>query len=66
MRKAPTITGLVLLVAGLLWPWLGRLPLGRLPGDFVVEREHFRIYFPPTTCVLLSLVASLLFWLFRR
>lgn len=66
MRKALIITGLVLLVAGLLWPWLGRLPLGRLPGDFVVERAHFRFYFPLTTGILLSLVASLLFWLFRR
>ena len=66
MQKTLIIIGLSLLVVGLLWPWLSKLPLGRLPGDIVVEREGFRLYFPVTTAVLLSLVASLLFWLFRR
>ncbi len=66
MQKLLIIAGLSLLVVGLLWPWLGKLPLGRLPGDILVEREGFRLYFPVTTAVLLSLVATLLFWLFRR
>lgn len=66
MQKTLIIIGLTILVVGLLWPWLSKLPLGRLPGDIVVEREGFRLYFPVTTAVLLSLVASLLFWLFRR
>jgi hypothetical protein len=66
MQKTLIIIGLLLLVVGLLWPWLSKLPLGRLPGDIVVEREGFRLYFPVTTAVLLSLAASLLFWLFRR
>ncbi len=66
MQKTLIIIGLAILVVGLLWPWLSKLPLGRLPGDIVVEREGFRFYFPVTTAVLLSLVASLLFWLFRR
>lgn len=66
MRKALILASLALRVVGLLWPWPGRRPLGRLPGDLVVEQEHFRIYWPLTTCALLSLVASLLFWLFRQ
>jgi len=66
MQKFLIIAGLSLLVVGLLWPWLGKLPLGRLPGDILVEREGFRLYIPVTTAVLLSLVATLLFWLFRR
>ena len=66
MQKFLIIAGLLLLLVGLLWPWLGKLPLGRLPGDIVVERGSFRLYFPVTTAVLLSLVASLLYWLFRR
>ena len=66
MQKFLIIAGLLLLLVGLLWPWLGKLPLGRLPGDIVVERGGFRFYFPVTTAVLLSLVASLLYWLFRR
>lgn len=61
MQKFLIIAGLSLLVVGLLWPWLGKLPLGRLPGDIVVEREGFRLYFPVTTAVLLSLVATLLY-----
>ncbi len=66
MQKTLIIIGLTILVVGLLWSWLSKLPLGRLPGDIVVEREGFRLYFPVTTAVLLRLVASLLFWLFRR
>ena len=54
-------------VVGLLQPRVARLmPLGRLPGDIVLERENFRLYFPLTSSILVSLVLSLLFWLFRR
>lgn len=66
MQKALIIAGVVILVVGLLWPWLAKLPLGRLPGDIVVERENFRFYLPLTTGILLSLLLSLLIWLFRR
>ena len=58
--------GILLVVLGLLWPWLSKLGLGRLPGDIVVEREHGRFYFPLMTSLIVSLVLSLLFWLFRR
>jgi len=66
MQKALLVAGLTLLVIGLLWPWLSKLPLGRLPGDIVVEREGFRFYLPLTTGILLSLIVSLVIWLFRR
>ena len=66
MARWLIILGVVLLIAGLLWPWLSRLGLGRLPGDIVVERENFRLYFPITTSVLISLVLSLLLWLLSR
>ena len=66
MQKALIVTGLTILVIGLLWPWLAKLPFGRLPGDIVVEREGFRFYLPLTTGILLSLIVSLLIWLFRR
>lgn len=58
--------GLILVAIGILWPWLTKLGLGRLPGDIVIERENFRFYFPITTSILISLILSLLFWLFRR
>jgi hypothetical protein len=58
--------GIALIVIGLLWPWLSKLGLGRLPGDIVIRRENFAFYFPIVTGLILSVIASLLFWLFRR
>ena len=58
--------GVVLVIVGLLWPVLHKAGLGRLPGDIVVERENFRFYFPLTTSIIVSLILTILFWLFRR
>jgi uncharacterized protein HemY len=66
MQRFLVITGIVLLVAGLAWPWLSKLPFGRLPGDIHVVREGFSFHFPIVTCIVVSLVLSLLFWIFRR
>lgn len=66
MQRFLVIAGIVLLVAGLAWPWLSRLPLGRLPGDIHVVRENFSFHFPVVTSIVVSLVVSLLFWIFRR
>jgi hypothetical protein len=63
MARWLIILGVVLLLAGLLWPWLGKLGLGRLPGDIAIERENFRLYFPITTSILISLAVSLILWL---
>jgi hypothetical protein len=66
MQKTLIILGLVLLVIGLAWPWLGSLPLGRLPGDIVIEKENVRFYFPITTMILISVIVSVIVWLFRH
>ena len=66
MQRILIIAGLVVLIAGILWPWLGSPPLGRLPGDIVVNRPHVKVYFPITTMIVLSIVISLILWLFRR
>ena len=66
MQRTLIVIGLLILAAGILWPWLSKLPLGRLPGDIVVEREGFRFYFPLVSAILVSLVVSLVIWLFRR
>jgi hypothetical protein len=66
MQRALIIIGLTLLVAGLAWPWLSRLPFGRLPGDFSVEREDFSFFFPLATSIVVSIVISVLIWLFRK
>ena len=66
MTRILVTLGIVLIVAGIAWPWLGKLGFGRLPGDIVIERENFRFYFPITSMILVSLVLSLIFWLFRK
>jgi hypothetical protein len=58
--------GLVIALVGLLWPWLSRLPFGRLPGDIVVDKPGFKFFAPFTTMIILSIVLSLVLWLFRR
>lgn len=66
MRQLLIVLGVILLVAGLAWPWLSRLPFGRLPGDVNVVREGFSFHFPIVTCLVVSVVVSLLIWWFRR
>jgi Protein of unknown function (DUF2905) len=58
--------GLVLIVAGVCWPLLARLGLGRLPGDITIGRDGFRFYFPIVTCLAVSIVLSLILWLLNR
>lgn len=58
--------GIAAILIGLLWPWLGKLPLGRLPGDIIVERESFRFYLPLTSMLLVSGLLTLILWLLRR
>lgn len=60
------ITGLILVILGLIWPVLQKLGLGRLPGDVVYEKENVRIYFPIVTTIIISILISLLLWFFRK
>ena len=66
MSRWLIIFGVVLIAAGLLWPVLQKLGLGRLPGDIVIERENFRFYFPIVTSLVISVVLSLILWLLNR
>ncbi len=66
MRNILIFTGALILVAGLLWPWLMKSHLGRLPGDIVINRPGFKIYIPITTMILVSLLISILMRIFRR
>jgi Protein of unknown function (DUF2905) len=66
MARFLVVIGLLLVVIGLLWPWLSRLGLGRLPGDIVVQHGNFTFYFPIVTCILISIVLSLVLWLLNR
>jgi hypothetical protein len=61
------VSGVLLIAIGLLYLYGGKLTfLGKLPGDLRIERENFRLYFPLGTSLLVSILASLLFWFFRR
>jgi len=63
MSRLLIMAGVILVAVGLLWPHLARLGLGRLPGDIAIRGEHGGFYFPVVTCLLVSLVLSLIFWL---
>jgi hypothetical protein len=66
MQRALILIGVVIVAAGLLWPWFSKLGLGRLPGDIRIETENGMFYFPIVTCLIISVVLSLILWLFRR
>ncbi len=66
MQRALIAIGVILVAVGLAWPWIGKLGLGRLPGDIRIETEHGMFYFPITTCIVVSVVVSLVLWFLRR
>lgn len=66
MNRTLIILGVVLTIAGLLWPAFRRLPLFRLPGDIVISRPGFTFFFPLTTMLLVSVIVSVIAWLLRR
>ena len=66
MKVWLVILGVALVVLGLAWPWIEKLGLGRLPGDFRIEREGFSFYFPLTTSLIVSAAVSLVLWWLRR
>jgi hypothetical protein len=66
MQKTLRLIGAAIVIAGLAWPWLSRLPLGRLPGDIVIDKPGLKIYIPLTTMVLVSALVSLVLWLWRK
>ena len=66
MQRALIVIGLAILLVGLSWPWLSQLPIGRLPGDIIVDKPGFKLYVPITTMLLVSAVITILLWLFRQ
>jgi hypothetical protein len=66
MQRLLITLGIALLLVGVLWPYAQKLGLGKLPGDIVYRRDGFRFYFPLASSLIVSLLLTLLFWLFRR
>lgn len=59
-------TAILAVGLGLLFPWISRIGLGRLPGDIVIEREDFQFYYPLTSAILISVAISAIIWLVFR
>ena len=67
LGKSLIILGIIIIAFGIIITFAGKIPwLGRLPGDIHIKRDNFTFYFPLTTCILLSIFFSLIFWLFKK
>jgi hypothetical protein len=67
MGKMLIVAGIILISMGLLFLFAGKIPfLGRLPGDISIQRERFSFYFPITTSIIISIILTILFAIFRR
>jgi len=66
MSKTIIYFGILIIIMGLLWPWITKLPLGRLPGDIAIKKEGFQLYFPITTMIIISIIISVLLWFFKK
>lgn len=66
MQRFFIVLGVLLILLGILWPYLAKLPVGKLPGDIVIQKGRFSFYFPIVTSILLSLLLTLLLNLFLR
>jgi Protein of unknown function (DUF2905) len=66
MQRLLIMLGVLLVAVGLLWPWLSKLPWGRLPGDISIERPGFSFHFPLVTAIVVSIVVSLIVWWIGR
>ena len=66
MQRALFALGIVIALVGLAWPWISKLPFGRLLGDFLIERPGFRLFVPFTTMLVISVLISLILMLFRK
>jgi hypothetical protein len=66
LQKWLIIIGCLFIVAGLCLPWILKLGLGRLPGDIYIKKDYITFYFPIVTCIVLSVIISLIIWFFKR
>ncbi len=66
MQKTLIIIGAMVLLTGLFWPWMVKIPLGRLPGDILINRPGLKVYIPVTSMVLVSVLVSVILWLLRK
>ncbi|MCK7516404.1 MAG: DUF2905 domain-containing protein [Ignavibacteriales bacterium] len=65
-QKILIAAGILILIIGFLWPWIAKLPIGKLPGDIVVDKPNFKFFFPITSMILVSVIISLIIWLIKK
>lgn len=65
-QKILIFIGIAILIIGILWPWISKLPFGKLPGDIVVDKPNFKMFIPITSMILISLVISFIIWLIKK
>ena len=66
MNKTVITIGIILVIIGLLWSYITKIPIGKLPGDIVFKKDGFSFYFPITTMIIISIVLSVIVWFFRK
>ncbi|MCY3803270.1 MAG: DUF2905 domain-containing protein [Gammaproteobacteria bacterium] len=66
MNKILVAIGITILIVGLLWPVISKVPFGKLPGDIAIKKEGFHLYFPITTMIVVSIVVSAVLWFFKK
>ena len=66
IQKTLIIIGVLFILLGLLYPFLRDIGLGRLPGDIVIKKENSSFYFPIVTCIVVSVIVSLLLMFFKK
>ncbi|MEL0258429.1 MAG: DUF2905 domain-containing protein [Gammaproteobacteria bacterium] len=65
MSKILIILGVIFLLLGILYPYLANLGIGRLPGDIVIKKNNFNLYFPITSAIIISILISIIMKIFR-
>jgi hypothetical protein len=66
MQRSLIVLGLLIALVGLAWPWISKLPIGRLPGDIMIDRPGFKVFFPFTTMLIISVLISVVLMFFRK
>lgn len=66
IQKYLLLIGAIIILAVLFWPWLSKLPIGKLPGDIFIDKPNFKLYIPVATMLIISILISLVVWLFRK
>lgn len=66
MRSLIIMLGIVLILVGILWPWLIKSGLGSLPGDIYIKRDNYSFYFPIVTCLIVSVIITIILWLIKK